>query len=79
MTKGRIYWLGAHGKTGILDTRLKKVLKIFSGYNCDRILDVGCGSGYLLPRMGINGAGIAWLVTHGIIALVIVATSLRGR
>jgi len=52
MTKGGIHWLGVHGKTGILDTRLKKVLKIFSGYNFDRILDVGCGDGYFAKLLG---------------------------
>jgi O-antigen/teichoic acid export membrane protein len=31
----------------------------------------------LLPRMGINGAGIAWLVSQGIVALVIVTHFLR--
>ena len=34
---------------------------------------------FLLPWMGINGAGIAVLGVHGIIALVIVASWLRGR
>jgi methionine biosynthesis protein MetW len=52
MTKGGIYWLGVHGKTGILDTRLKKVLKIFSGYSLDKILDVGCGDGCLAKLLG---------------------------
>ena len=52
MTEGGIYWLGAHGKTGILDTRFKKVLKIFSSYNCDRILDVGCGDGCFAKLLG---------------------------
>ena len=52
MTEGGIYWLGAYGKTGILDTRLKKVLKIFSGYNFDSILDVGCGDGYFARLLG---------------------------
>lgn len=52
MAEGGVYWLGAHGKTGILDTRLKKVLKVFSGYNFDRILDVGCGDGYFAKLLG---------------------------
>ena len=33
----------------------------------------------LLPKMGINGAGIAWLATQGTIALVVVASWLKGR
>ncbi len=31
----------------------------------------------LLPYMGINGAGIAWLAGQGIVALVIIASLLR--
>jgi O-antigen/teichoic acid export membrane protein len=34
---------------------------------------------FLLPRMGINGAGIAWLTTQGTMALVVVADSLKRR
>ena len=34
---------------------------------------------FLLPRMGINGAGITWLVTQGIIAMAIVANWLKRR
>ncbi|MBT9150487.1 MAG: hypothetical protein DDT40_00659 [candidate division WS2 bacterium] len=33
----------------------------------------------LLPQMGILGAGIAWLVSQSIIALMIVAGWVKGR
>ena len=34
---------------------------------------------WLLPLMGINGAGIAWLVSQGIVALAVVGSSLKGK
>ena len=46
------YWLGLYARTGKLDTRLKKVIKIFSGYTFDRILDVGCGDGCFARLLG---------------------------
>ena len=52
MTKGGIHWLGVYGNTGFLDTRLKKVLKVYSAYNFDRILDVGCGDGCFAKLLG---------------------------
>jgi O-antigen/teichoic acid export membrane protein len=33
----------------------------------------------LLPHMGINGAGLAWLISQSVIALVIMASSLKRR
>ncbi|MCL0094973.1 polysaccharide biosynthesis C-terminal domain-containing protein [Dehalococcoidia bacterium] len=33
----------------------------------------------LLPRLGINGAGIAWVISQGILASVIVASFLKRR
>jgi len=41
---------------------------------------LGLGLAYfLLPRMGISGAGVAWLTTQVIIALAVTAGSLGGR
>jgi O-antigen/teichoic acid export membrane protein len=34
---------------------------------------------FLLPHMGINGAGIAWLISQAVIALVIMASWLKRR
>lgn len=33
----------------------------------------------LLPRIGINGAGVAWIISHGILASVIVISFLKRR
>jgi O-antigen/teichoic acid export membrane protein len=59
--------------------RVEKKLKVIIGFTAFiAVLTLGLAY-FLLPRMGINGAGIAWLITHGIIALVIVATSVFGK
>ena len=50
-------WLGSYAETGILDTRLKKVLDIFSDHQFDSILDVGCGDGQFGKLLGnVSGA-----------------------
>jgi O-antigen/teichoic acid export membrane protein len=53
-----------------------KALIIFTAFTA--VLALG-SSYFLLPRMGINGVGIAWLATHGVIALAVTTTSLKGR
>jgi len=59
--------------------RVEKKLKVTVGFTAFiAVLTLGLAY-FLLPRMGINGAGIAWLATHGIIALVVTVTSFRGR
>jgi O-antigen/teichoic acid export membrane protein len=59
--------------------RVEKKLKVIVGLTASAAAVI-LGLAYLLlPRMGINGAGIAWLVGQGIITLVIVGGSLRGR
>ena len=59
--------------------RVEKKLKVIVGFTAF-IAVLTLGLAYLLlPRMGINGAGIAWLATHGIIALVVTVISFRGR
>jgi O-antigen/teichoic acid export membrane protein len=59
--------------------RVEKKLKVLVGLSGFAAV-VTLGLTYLLlPRMGINGAGIAWLATQGIIALVVIGTWLKGR
>ena len=83
MTVGGIHWLGVHGKTGILDTRLRQVQKVFSAYKFERILDVGCGDGYFAKLLGevseaketygieISSEGVELAVKNGVKALQI--------
>jgi len=83
MNEEGIHWLGVHAKTGILDTRLKTILKIFSGYQFDRILDVGCGDGVYARLLGeaskakevhgleISPEGVASAKSNGVQALQI--------
>lgn len=59
--------------------RVEKKLRVIVGLNAfvaTVTLGLTC---LLLPRMGINGAGIAVLTSQGIIALVIVAGWLKGK
>jgi len=59
--------------------RVEKKLRVLVGLTAFAAV-VTLGLTYLLlPRMGINGAGIAWLTTQGIIALGVVASWLKGR
>ena len=59
--------------------RVEKKLKVLVGLTVFAAA-VTLGLTYLLlPWMGINGAGIAWLATQGIIALVVVASWLKGK
>jgi O-antigen/teichoic acid export membrane protein len=59
--------------------RVQGKLKVIVGLTAS-VVAVTIGLTYLLlPRMGINGAGIAWLVSQGIITLVIIASSLKKR
>lgn len=57
--------------------RVEKKLKVIVALTAF-IAIVSLGLTYLLlPQMGINGAGIAWLITQGTVALVIVANWLK--
>jgi len=60
--------------------RVEKKLRVLIGLTAfAAALTLGI-SYLLLPRMGINGAGIAWLTSQGVIALVVVASWLKtGR
>ncbi len=59
--------------------RVEKKLKIIIGLTAF-VATVTLGLTYfLLPHMGINGAGIAWLISQGIVALVIVASWFKRR
>jgi len=59
--------------------RVEKKLKVLVGFTAFAAV-VSLGLAYLLlPTIGINGAGIAWLVTQGILGLVVVASLLKGR
>lgn len=59
--------------------RVEKNLKMIVGLSAF-IAVITLGLTYLLlPRMGINGAGLALLGSHSIIALVIIASWLKGR
>ena len=60
--------------------RVEKKLRVIIGLTAFAAA-LTLGLAYLLlPRMGINGAGIAWLTSQGVIALVVVASWLKtGR
>ena len=59
--------------------RVEKNLKAILGLTA-LAAPITLGLAYLLlPRMGINGGGIAWLATQGIIALVVGGILLRRR
>jgi len=59
--------------------RIEKKLKVLVGLSAFAAI-AALGLTYLLlPVMGIDGAGIAWLITQGTIALVVVADSLKRR
>ncbi|MCL0079864.1 polysaccharide biosynthesis C-terminal domain-containing protein [Dehalococcoidia bacterium] len=59
--------------------RVEKKLKVIVSLTALAAI-VTLGLAYLLlPHMGINGAGIAWLVSQAVIALVIVASWLKKR
>ncbi len=59
--------------------RVEKKLKVIIGMSASMaIITIGF-SFYLLPQMGINGAGIAWFGAQGFIALVLIIVSLRKR
>ncbi len=59
--------------------RVEKKLKIIVGLSVFSAAATLGLSYLLLPRMGINGVGIAWLVSQGAIALVIAAGWLKRR
>ena len=59
--------------------RVEKKLKVLVGLSAFAAVATLGLTYLLLPRMGINGAGIAWLITQGTIALVVVADSLKRR
>ncbi|MFC2072790.1 oligosaccharide flippase family protein [Chloroflexota bacterium] len=63
-----------------LSTKMvQKELKVVIGLAA-YIVVASLGLTYLLlPQMGITGAGIAWLFTHGTAAIVVVAISLKRR
>ena len=83
MTSRGVHWLGEYGKTEVLDTRLRQVLKVFSAYKFERILDVGCGDGYFTKLLGevseaketygieISSEGIESSVKNGVKAVQI--------
>lgn len=59
--------------------RVEKKLRVLIGLTAlAAALTLGI-SYLLLPRMGINGAGIAWLTSQGVIALVVVASWFKTR
>lgn len=59
--------------------RVQMRLKLIIGLTAF-VAVVTLGLSYLLlPRMGINGAGIAWLISQGVVALGIIANSLWRR
>ena len=59
--------------------RVEKQLKLLITFTMFTVVLVLGLAYFLIPRIGINGVGFAWLATHGIIALVVIATSFRGR
>jgi O-antigen/teichoic acid export membrane protein len=59
--------------------RVEKKLKTLIGLSIFAAVVTLVLSYVLLPRMGINGAGIAWLVSQSTITLWIVAGWLKGR
>jgi O-antigen/teichoic acid export membrane protein len=54
--------------------RIEKQLKVIAGLTGFSAAVTIALAYVLLPRMGINGAGIAWLVSQGIVALGIIAS-----
>jgi O-antigen/teichoic acid export membrane protein len=59
--------------------RVEKKLKVIVSLTA-LVAVVTLGLTYLLlPHMGINGAGIAWLISQAVIALVIMASWLKRR
>jgi O-antigen/teichoic acid export membrane protein len=59
--------------------RVEKKLKIIVCLTAFTALMTTGLSYWLLPRMGFNGTGIAWLTSQGVIALLIIAGSLKKR
>ena len=59
--------------------RVEKKLKVLVGLTAFAAIATLGLTYLLLPGMGIDGAGIAWLITQGTIALVVVASWLKGR
>ena len=59
--------------------RVERKLKVIVGLTVFAAAVTLGLSFYLLPLIGVNGAGIAWLTSQGVIALVIVASSLKKR
>lgn len=59
--------------------RVEKKLKVLVGLTAFTAAATLGLTYLLLPMMGINGAGIAWLATQGTIALVVIADSLKRR
>ncbi|MFC1943689.1 oligosaccharide flippase family protein [Chloroflexota bacterium] len=59
--------------------RVEKKLAVIIGLSSFIAITTLALSYLLLPQMGVNGAGIAWLVTQGIAALMIAASLLRRR
>ncbi len=59
--------------------RVEKKLRIIIGLTAFIAVATLGLTYFLLPHMGINGAGIAWLISQGIVALVIVASWFKRR
>jgi len=59
--------------------RVQKKLAVLIGASAFTAIATLALSYVLLPRMGINGAGIAILGSHGIVAVAIVVNSLGKR
>jgi O-antigen/teichoic acid export membrane protein len=59
--------------------RVEKKLAVIIGLSAFIAVSTLTLSYLLLPRMGIDGIGIAWLGTQGVVALVIIAGFLRQR
>lgn len=59
--------------------RVQMRLKLIIGLTAF-VAIVTLGLSYLLlPQMGINGVGVAWLISQGVVALGIIANSLWRR
>ncbi len=59
--------------------RVEKKLTILIGVTAFLAVTILTLSYVLLPRMGITGAGIAWLISQGAVALVIMAVFVKKR
>lgn len=59
--------------------RVERKLTVIIGLSAFIAITTLALSYLLLPRMGINGAGIAWLASHGAIASMVLASSLWKR